>query len=86
MQNPTYCFRERNLVPQLLELQINSKTVMSWSSQKKKMAFFVPFILSERNFFKICFILMHSVLNTLLEYTYFYISENITSYTFVACF
>ena len=54
MQNPTYCFRERNLVPQLLELQINSKTVMSWSSQKKKTAFFVPFILSERNFFKIC--------------------------------
>ena len=30
------------------ESQIKSKTVMSWSS------FFVPFILSEGNFFKIC--------------------------------
>ena len=29
---------------------------------------------------------MCSVLNTLSEYTYFYISKNITSYTFVACF
>ena len=29
---------------------------------------------------------MYSILNTLLEYTYFYISKNITSYTFVACF
>ena len=27
---------------------------------------------------------MYSVLNTLLKYTYFYISKNITSYTFVA--
>ena len=26
---------------------------------------------------------MYSVLNTLLEYTYFYISKNITSYTFL---
>ena len=29
---------------------------------------------------------MYSVLNTLSEYTYFYISKNITSSTFVACF
>ena len=29
---------------------------------------------------------MYSVLNTLSEYAYFYISKNITSYTFVACF
>ena len=29
---------------------------------------------------------MYSILKTLSEYTYFYISENITSYTFVACF
>ena len=29
---------------------------------------------------------MHSVLNTLSEYTYFYISENITSYTFLLDF
>ena len=30
-----------------------------------------------------CFISMYSVLNKLSEYTYFYISKNITSYTFV---
>ena len=29
---------------------------------------------------------MYSVLDTLSEYTYFYLSKNITSYTFVACF
>ena len=29
---------------------------------------------------------MHSVLNTLSEYSYFYISKNITSYTFVLLF
>ena len=30
----------------------------------------------------LCFISVHSVLNTLSKYTYFYISENITSYLF----
>ena len=29
---------------------------------------------------------MYSVLNTLSEYTYFYISKNITSYTFLLVF
>ena len=28
--------------------------MMSWSSQRKKKTFFVPFILSEGKFFKIC--------------------------------
>ena len=50
-----HSFRETNLVPQLIEeSQIKSKTVMSWSSRKKKRTFNVPFILSEGNFFKIC--------------------------------
>ena len=31
----------------------------------------------------LCFISMHSVLNLLSEYTYYYISKNITSYTFL---
>ena len=48
--------------------------------ERKKRASFVPFILSEGNFFNIC------VLNTLSEYTYYYISKNITLYTFFACF
>ena len=88
MENPTHRFREMNLVLQLrYESQIKNKNVISWSSQKKKRGhFFVLFTLSEGNFCNICFISMYSVLNTLLENKYFYISKNITSYTFVACF
>ena len=68
-------------MPQLKEeSQTKSKIVMSWSSGKKKEGFFVSFLLSKGNFFKICFISMYSVLNTLSEYTHFYISKNITSY------
>ena len=33
-----------------------------------------------------CFIWMYSVLNTISEYTYFYISKNIASYTFLLAF
>ena len=51
---------------------------MSWISLKKKRGFFVPFILSEGIFFGICFISMYNVLNTLSEYTYFYISKKNT--------
>ena len=41
MENAT-SFRETNLVLQpILELQIKSKTVMSWSSQKKKGGIFL---------------------------------------------
>ena len=77
-------FRETNLVLQFIERsQIRSRTVMSWSSRKKKKrAFFVPFIFP-KEIFNICFISMYSVLNTLSEYTYFYISKNMTSYTFL---
>ena len=45
MENPTYSFRETNLVLQLIqESQIKSKILMSWGSQKKKESLFVPFI------------------------------------------
>ena len=37
-------------------------------------------------FYHLCFISMYSVLNTLSEYTYFYISKAITSYTLFTCF
>ena len=41
MVNPTHCFREKNLLLELIqELQIKSKTVMSWSSRKKKEGIF----------------------------------------------
>ena len=55
--------------------------------ERKKRALFVPFILCRRNFFKnLFFISMYSVLNMLSEYSYFYISENITSYKFLLVF
>ena len=55
IENFTHSFIEMNLVLQIIwESQIKSKTVMSWSSRKKKRTFFVPFILSEENFFNIC--------------------------------
>ena len=63
MKNPTHSFREMNLVLQLIqESQIKSKTMMIWSSQKKKGAFFVPFIVSKASFFlDLCFISMYTV-------------------------
>ena len=56
--NPSHTFIETNLVLQLiLESQSKINTVMSWSSRKKKRAFFVPFILSEGIFKKFLFYL-----------------------------
>ena len=36
MENLTRSFRETNIVRQLIESQIKSKTLMSWNSRKKK--------------------------------------------------
>ena len=46
LENPTHSFREKNLALQLMQKsQIKSKTVMSWSSRKKKRGhFFEPYI------------------------------------------
>ena len=50
VENHTHSFRETNLVFQLiLESQIKSNTLISWSSRKKKRVFFVSFVLSEGN-------------------------------------
>ena len=55
MENPTQSFRETNLVLQVIqELQMKSKTVMSWSSQKKKRGIFCTVYFSEQIFFEIC--------------------------------
>ena len=52
MENPTHSFRETNLVLQLIqESQIKSKTVGELGLAKEKKNIFVPFILSEGNFF-----------------------------------
>ena len=88
IENTTNGFRDTNLVLQLIhESQIKSKTAMSWSSRKKKRAFFVPFVLSEGNIFKICVLYqyIHSVLNTLSIYVLLHIKKHYF-YTFVACF
>ena len=61
--------------------KLKVKLWLVWDCERKKRAFFVLFIFSEGNFFNICFISIHSVLNTLSEYTFFYISKNPTSYT-----
>ena len=64
------------------ESQIKSKAVMSWSSGKKKQGIFCIVSFVQRELFQdLCFISMYSVLNTLSEYTDFYISKKITSYT-----
>ena len=55
MENPTQSFRETNIV--FISSYKNRKLkvkLMSCCLRKKKGDFFVPFILSERNLFKIC--------------------------------
>ena len=87
MENPTHSFRETNLVLRFYELQIKSKTVISWSLQKKKEGIFCSNYFVKISFFLIfVFYQCISVLNTLLEYAYFYISKNITSYAFLLVF
>ena len=60
---------------------------MTWSSQKKKQGIFCTvYFVQWKPFKHLCFISMYSVLNRLSEYTYFYKSKNITSYTFLLVF
>ena len=87
MKNPTHGFGETSLALQLiLKSQIKSKTVMSWSSQTKKEDNICTVSFARRKFFNIFFISMYSVMNTLSEYAVFYISKNITLYTFLLVF
>ena len=56
---------------------------MSWNSQKKKEGIFCTIYFVRKNFVEhLRFISMYSVLNTLSKYTYFYASQNFTSYYF----
>ena len=64
---------------------------MTWSSLKKRSAFFGLFqqrlFCSKEIFLTLVFHLsVYSVLNKLSEYIYFYLSKNITSYTFPLVF
>ena len=69
MERRTLCFRSYK------ERKLKVKLWWVGSRYRKKGEFFVPFILPEENFFKICFTSMYSVLNALLDYIYFYISK-----------
>ena len=72
-------------------MRIKRKTVMSWSSRKKKEGIFVPFILSEEIFFNIC-VLSQSVVywshfhnikkDTAWSFCYFFLF----SFTFLSTF
>ena len=57
---------------------------MSCNSRKKEEGVFLYRLFCPKEF--LCFILKYSVLNTLSEYTYFYVSKNITSYNFLLVF
>ena len=86
MENRTHSFRKTNLVLLLIqESQIKSNTVMSWSlREKKEDVFRTVYLVRMHFFFNSCFISAYSVLIRLSEYTYVYLSKNITSYTFAA--
>ena len=52
IENPTHNFKETNLVLQFIqEWEIKSKTVMSWTSQKKKAGIFYTVYFFQRKFF-----------------------------------
>ena len=62
MENPTHGFRETNLVLQVMEeSKIKSKTVMSWSSRKKKEGIFCIVYFVERKFCRIFFFFFQSI-------------------------
>ena len=69
LERRTLCFSSYN--------NRNLKVKLWWvrARERKKRAFFAPFILSKGKFFKICFISLYSVLNTLSERTCFYLSK-----------
>ena len=75
MENPTHSFRQTNLVLQLIEeSRIKSKTLMSWNRERKNKAFFVPFILSKRNFLiSVFFLDVYCIEHTFRIYIYIYI-------------
>ena len=87
-ENPTQSFREMNLV---LSSYKNCKVkVKLWwivARERNKRVFFVPFILSEGSFFNICGLsqcVVHWL--QLQKNSYFYLSKNITPYTFLLNF
>ena len=87
-ENPSHSFRGMNLVFQLRqESQIKSKTVMSWSSRKKKEGIFYTVSFVRKNFFNICILFQCVVYRIHSQNIHtFYIIKNITSYAFLLVF
>ena len=89
--NENESFMKPNLKLQFIyKSQTKSKPVMRWSLRKKKDDIFYSVYFARINFLiysvlnaLISFISMKSALNALSEYTYFYISIDITSYSFL---
>ena len=82
MENPTHSFtfyRDEPYASAHIIIANKSKTVMSWSSRKKREDIFCTVSFVRKEFFQdLCFISIYRVLNAISEYTYFYISKNIT--------
>ena len=83
MEYPTHSFRETLCFSSYKNRKL--KVNLWWvgaRQRKKRTCLFCP----KEIFLTFVFYLnLYSVLNTLSEYTYFYISKNITSYTSVTC-
>ena len=69
-------------------MRTNSKTVMSWSSRKKKVHLFecLFFLFFIYFFWHLCFISMYSIYDKLSKYICFHIPKSIISYTFLLVF
>ena len=68
IENLTHPFTGTNIVSQLIqESLIKSKTVMSWSSQKKKECILSNVYFSERNVFNISFFITFTKKKTLYK-------------------
>ena len=79
-----HSFRETNLE---LQFRIKSKTLMSWSSRKKKESIFCTVYFVGRKFFQhFWFISIGSVFSKLSKYTHFFISKRFTWYSFLLAF
>ena len=84
MKYPKRSFTETNLLLQLIqELQNKSKAVVSWSSLKKKRAFLYRLFCPEKIFLTLCLSQCIVYWIHFQNIQYFYISKNITSYTFL---
>ena len=84
MENPTHSFRETRL-SSYKNRTLKLKLWWVGACKRRKRAFFCPVYFFQSNGFLLTFVFpsMYSIRNTLSEYTYCYISKNVTSYTFL---